>query len=380
MLKQTAESSDRNRVLHLGDDKSLVDLGTFNGLMHGHKGGSLDLSFSWDGAKQFTFSASVTEADSVTSVSRFAYAFDEYRFGMVAGKTRADGYRLEVRGELNIPGVTVCEGLPAPIKCYGFPPEAVRPYQNPDYLPALALEFERCFERLVYLGPLRQRARRNYGWAGSPPLDVGWDGEQTIQSLVAAKVVSSSNSSVESRVAEQMKAMGLIDSFRLRPIGRTGEYEVLAKVTQTSTEVSLTDVGFGVSQVLPVLVLCYYVPEGTTVILEQPEIHLHPSAQSELADVLINVVKNRKLQIIVESHSEHLLRRLQRRIAEGKFPATDAALYFCEMQNGASRATELQVGDDGFIKNWPNDFFGDEMGEVAAIAEAGIKHRRSRTG
>ena len=133
--------------------------------------------------------------------------------------------------------------------------------------------------------------------------------------------------------------------------------------------------GFGVSQILPVLVLCYYVPGGSTIILEQPEIHLHPSVQSDLADVLIDVVKNRDLQVIVESHSEHLLRRLQRRIAEGELPAKDAALYFCDIENGESKAQELEIAEDGFIKNWPRDFFGNEMGEVAALTDAAMKHR-----
>ena len=70
-----------------------------------------------------------------------------------------------------------------------------------------------------------------------------------------------------------------------------GDYELLVKQYKDGPEVPLTDVGFGVSQVLPVLILCYYAPEGSILILEQPEAHLHPKVQSELADVLIDVVK-----------------------------------------------------------------------------------------
>jgi predicted ATPase len=81
----------------------------------------------------------------------------------------------------------------------------------------------------------------------------------------------------------------------------------------------------------------------------------------------------------MESHSEHLLRRLQRRIAEGELPAEDAAVYFCSMENGASKAEELKIGDDGLVKNWPKDFFGDEMGEVAALTEAAMKRHVSHT-
>ena len=86
--------------------------------------------------------------------------------------------------------------------------------------------------------------------------------------------------------------------------------------------------GSGVSQILPALVLLYYIPEGSTVLMEQPEIHLHPSVQSDLADIMLNVAKNRNVQIIVESHSEHLMRRLQRRVAEEEASVEDVKLYF----------------------------------------------------
>ncbi len=180
-------------------------------------------------------------------------------------------------------------------------------------------------------------------------------------------------------VAGALKRMNLIDNFRIEPVApNRRDYEIRVKKTSSSAEVLLPDVGFGVSQVLPVLVLCYYADEGSTLIIEQPELHLHPAAQSELADVLIDVVKKRRMQIIVESHSEHLLRRLQRRIAEEEFKAGDAALYFCEIDNGTSKITPLEINDEGFIENWPKDFFGDEMGELAAITAEAMKHRLRR--
>jgi predicted ATPase len=170
--------------------------------------------------------------------------------------------------------------------------------------------------------------------------------------------------------------MGLIHSFLLRPItGDRHDYEIRVKTSEKSSEVLITDVGFGVSQILPVLVLCYYVPENSIIVLEQPEIHLHPSVQAGLADVLIDVVKNRNVQIILESHSEHLLRRLQRRIAEKEISSDMMALYFCRMEDGESKIEELEVDEFGNIRNWPQNFFGDEMGELAAMTEAVMKRR-----
>ena len=171
--------------------------------------------------------------------------------------------------------------------------------------------------------------------------------------------------------------MKLIDSYALQPVhDKETDYEFRVRKSKGSPEVRLTDVGFGVSQILPVLILCYYVPENSTLILEQPEAHLHPKVQADLADVFIDVVKERNVQIIVESHSEHLLRRLQRRIAEEQIASDMTALYFCRIEDGTSAIERLDVDEYGNIKNWPQDFFGDETGELVAKTTAEMKRRK----
>jgi hypothetical protein len=157
---------------------------------------------------------------------------------------------------------------------------------------------------------------------------------------------------VEEQVARWLQELGLIHSFSLERIAENREvYEVRVRL----------------------LVLCYYVPPGSTAILEQPEIHLHPSVQAGLADMFIEVIKTRNIQIIVESHSEHLLRCLQRRIAEEQLPFDQTALYFSSSQNGESKLEELQLDPYGNITNWPPHFFGDELGELAAMTEAAMR-------
>lgn len=184
---------------------------------------------------------------------------------------------------------------------------------------------------------------------------------------------------LEERVAHWLKELGLIHDFKVERIAEGSNlYQVRVQKTYSSAEVLITDVGFGVSQILPVLVLCYYVPEGSIILLEQPEIHLHPSVQSGLADVFIDVIKNRHVQVVVESHSEHLLRRLQRRIAEEQMTIEDTALYFCEIAEDGSKLTELDVDLFGNIKNWPKDFFGDEFGEMAAITRAAMLRKTAQ--
>lgn len=177
-------------------------------------------------------------------------------------------------------------------------------------------------------------------------------------------------------IAYWLRELGLIHSFRIRAIGSgTNLYQACVRKDQNSPETMLTDVGFGVSQVLPVLVLLYYVPEGSVVLMEQPEIHLHPSVQSGLADVMLAVAKHRQVQIIVESHSEHLLRRFQRRAAEEEVSSSDLKLYFVGTNRGAAELNDLKLNEWGEIENWPTNFFGDEMGEIAAISTAAMDRR-----
>src|SRR5271166_1954876 len=143
-----------------------------------------------------------------------------------------------------------------------------------------------------------------------------------------------------------MKDLGVIESFTVKPVaeGRK-DYEVLVKTHPGAPEVKITDVGFGVSQVLPALVQAFYCPPDSTVWMEQPEIHLHPQVQAELADVFISAIQAREngrprnTQLIIESHSEHFLNRLQRRVSEETIAADDVAIYFAKR---TANRTELE--------------------------------------
>lgn len=428
MLKQTAESSDRSQVLNFGDSNSLVNLGTFRDAIH-HKyeqsvangyspqdALTLEWSIGWDlprpliitnseskGAvlfspKNLKFSGSVRETGGKSArrmVSQnFEYHFDGdnklYTLGMERKRLDRDEYDL-VHQNVDLKRT---QGrpwpLPAPIKCYGFPSQAAGYYQNAEFLPDFNLAFEEFFGRVFYLGPLREYPQRQYVWGGGQPVDVGRRGEKVIDALLASRQIGRKISfgpgkrrksmTVEEYVALWLHDLGLIHSFVVEAIAEGSNlYHVRVQKTASSPPVLITDVGFGVSQVLPVLTLCFYVPEGSTIILEQPEIHLHPLVQAGLADVFIDAIKKRKIQIILESHSEHLLTRLQRRIAEEAINSGDASLYFCERDEGStSKILPLEMDAFGNIKNWPKDFFGDEFAERMAMVQAGIRRKQKQ--
>jgi len=408
MLKQTVESPDRSRVLHFGDERSLVDLGTFSDVLYAHQIDvplQLDLSWQLPETLRFTntevpqeglystnvlaFHTEIHEKDNRILVERFHYTFDTHKFGMQRKETnkKKEQYEL-ITGDYS---ATRTRGrvwhLPTPVKCYGFPDEASGYYQNTGFLSDFVLAFENLFSRITYLGPLREYPQRSYIWAGERPQDVGQRGEKAIAALLAARAEGLTSTRlvkkrrfrkpIEERIVGWLQEMELIYSFSLEQIAENRkDYEFRVKKSRTGSEVLITDVGFGVSQLLPVLVLCYYAPEHSTIILEQPEIHLHPSVQAGLADVFIDVVNERNVQIILESHSEHLLRRLQRRIAEEQISADMTALYFCRIEDGKSSIERLELDIFGNIRNWPQGFFGDETGELVAKTTAEMKRRK----
>ena len=374
MLKQTVERPlNWNGVIDFGDDSSLVNLGSFDDFIHGHQHNSaLGISMSWkfseklsiaeiDGVDSLSFDLSIHNQQNSVSEVQFNYKVGEQNFA-----ANWNGRDCSVSGLGTVP---VNEPL---FRCYGI--NSVYAINRRFFSP-LQTRFENLFHSIDYLGPLREYPRRRYAWQGEHSRGVGQHGEDMVTALFSGLI---QRRSLEEQIPQWLQRLDLIDSYRLNPVLDTKkDYEFLVRKYKGGPEVRLTDVGFGVSQVLPVLVLCYYVPEGSILILEQPEAHLHPKVQSELADLLIEVVKNRKLQIILESHSEHLLIRLMRRIAEQQISADDTAFYFCEMNEGTSEIERLNVDDYGNITNWPQNFFGDEMGDLAAKTIAEMKRKKA---
>jgi len=225
--------------------------------------------------------------------------------------------------------------------------------------------------------------------AGDRPRDMGRRGEKAIDALLAAEESTERIShgrgkkrlTLQVQVASWLQQLDLVHSFAVRRVAKGSKlFQVWVRRDAKGPEVLLTDVGFGVSQILPVITLCYYAPQGSTILLEQPEIHLHPSVQAGLADVFIDAVRTRSIQIILESHSEHLLRRLQRRVAEGGLERDQASLLFCCRDQDGARLERLDMDLFGSIRNWPENFFGDEFGEIAATNKAALKRRRQGSG
>ncbi|WP_322778439.1 DUF3696 domain-containing protein [Frankia sp. Cas4] len=372
LLKQTAESSDRRRVLDLGDANSLVELGTFKDLIHNHRADSeLFFTVEWKTADQFwleqIFPENFDRLDFSASILQDAtpgIAVKEFHYNV--GQQHLFARRDEIGGQYHAGHYynSETQGLGEPTKFYVFPEDPHRSAPESEMYSQLAFELQTTLSRISYVGPMREDPKRNYLWTGAKPSNVGKRGERAVEALLAAQITGRTvpagteagddGEPLPQRVGRWLRDMGVIHSFELRELVAGRQiFELVVRMRPDSPEVLLTDVGFGVSQVLPVLVQSYYAETDNTVIFEQPEIHLHPGVQSHLADVFIDATRTRGVQFLIESHSEHLLRRLQRRLAEGVITAEDVALYFVEYGPEGSQLRALELDETGNIKNWP---------------------------
>ncbi len=415
-LQQTARSSDRKRALMLGHAGTGIDLGTFSDCIHGH-----DLSL----ALEFELGWSLPrplEAEDAVSGRRYTGRSMSLGVSLKAGKTQQPevdslAYRMEGAGDeaLDVavrrhdgggfqlhsqnydflPAEGRHGGPEAPEKFYRLSDATLARYRNAGFLADFALATEALLDNFHYLGPLRHYPQRLYQWSGEAQASVGQMGECTVEAILAAEsegrrlsvCADDAERGFGEIIAQWLKTLGLIHDFSLRPLapGRR-EYELRVRTHPKAPEVGLGDVGFGVSQVLPVLVQAFHGPPHSTAWMEQPEIHLHPQVQAELADVFISAIHAREngsprnVQLVVESHSEHFLNRLQRRVAEGAVRAEDVAVYFCRRAGSAAELDPLRLNAYGEIENWPENFFGDEMADISARTLAAIRRKREAAG
>ena len=251
---------------------------------------------------------------------------------------------------------------------------------------------EEIEDNLEYLGPLRERPQRAYLHSGNPTTEIGESGQYAAQILWIEKdnkVRYLSALGDETKEVSLMEAvndvfvnLGLLQSADVKS-EKSIMYQILFALggPRYRKLVTIADVGFGVSQLLPILVLGLRSSESSLLLLEQPEIHLHPKLQANLADFLLTLaVQDRRM--IVETHSDHFINRLRRRIAED--PTDELRnkvniLFVHPPLDGQGATIEpLQVDRFGVIENWPPDFLPEASNEAEAIFLAGLEKRGGR--
>ncbi|WP_330148205.1 AAA family ATPase [Shewanella oncorhynchi] len=254
------------------------------------------------------------------------------------------------------------------------------------------------FQRINYIGPLREAPKNYYYSEDNGSSIVGTRGEFTPQFL--AKNQNKKNSyyqidnegnfseKIESNIFKSTKYW-VCDFFKLASDMTLDKdsngvlYQVNFNQRNSSSKVSINNVGFGMSQILPIVVQGMALPTGSILILEQPEIHLHPSVQAKLFD-FFHALQKKGVSTFVETHSDHLITRLRRRVAESEGNLENLlTLIFVEYSESELKTVynKLQLNDLGNFTYWPEGFFDQYDNDIRAILKAQIvKKKKERAG
>lgn len=228
--------------------------------------------------------------------------------------------------------------------------------------------------QIRYLSPYRERPSRLHRLPFGVPQAVGTHGEG-VYGILAHDRAREEGDLID---AVNHHLASIAPGWELDEIGEGRGWSTVLVHRASRTQVDLADAGSGLAQVLPILVQCAmdelngHDGSPPLQIIEEPEAHLHPAAHAELADLYLATAKATGTRFLIETHSETLLLRLRRRIAEpdNDYTADMIAVYVVEQRDGVSTVRQVGVDDMGNLDNWPEDYFSQDYHEVRALAEA----------
>jgi predicted ATPase len=217
---------------------------------------------------------------------------------------------------------------------------------------------------LNFIGPFRLEPERTYYQKSKAGEKVGRAGEGYIDQILEWEIQESDEIK---KLRMILKKLGLLNTLKIRTLPG-GRFELSVKVRRKGNWAALSDVGFGISQFLPVIVADLQLSDDSILVLAQPEIHLHPNAQAALADYFVRQVAKTQKQYIIETHSEYLLNRIRLAIVKGEIDPSWVSLYYFENSIDGSMTYPIELTTDGQIRNAPQGFFDTYMMDTMNIA------------
>jgi predicted ATPase len=214
-----------------------------------------------------------------------------------------------------------------------------------------------------YIGSFRLPPERTY-YRKPNASKVGVNGEGYIDQIIKWE---ESDKKKYNELIEAVTEMGLFKTIQANKM-KGGRFELNVQVNENSELSSLTDVGFGISQFLPIIVADLQMEDDSCLAISQPEIHLHPKIQATLGDYFCKQVNHTDKQYIVETHSEYLINRMRLLVVKGELKPEDVKLYYMENDGIKTTTYAIELTTDGQIKNAPQGFFDTYEMDVMDIA------------
>jgi len=236
-----------------------------------------------------------------------------------------------------------------------------------DALENASLAISQALSTVDYVGAMRQPPERTYHQTGAARTRIGSSGENWAGLFVLDSSRPATRRTIVPRLTAWLKQAGLASDIRLNWLSDR-HYEIQLQHPLSGEYQNLADVGQANSQVIPVVVGGLRLPPESTYIMEEPEIHLHPAAQAELGDFLLDL-RSRGIQAVVETHSEYLLLRLQQHVAAGRLSPDDVVFYYVDTTAAGKRVRELELDSKArFKEQLDGGFFPQRLDEATMLA------------
>jgi predicted ATP-dependent endonuclease of OLD family len=219
-------------------------------------------------------------------------------------------------------------------------------------------------KKINYIGSFRLPPSRTYLEQNRSNITINHLGEGYLEQIIQWELRDKAK---YAQLVQTMKDLELLNSIRTKRM-EGGRYEMAVRVKEDGVETSLTDIGFGVSQFLPIIVADLQLPNGSTLFVSQPETHLHPSVQSSFGAYLVRQANTLDKNYIIETHSEYLLNRIRLAIVKGEIKEEDVSVYYLEPHPDGNISHRVTFDRQGRILGAPEDFFKTYMMDVMEIA------------
>nr|WP_262360919.1 DUF3696 domain-containing protein [Vibrio cholerae] len=224
-----------------------------------------------------------------------------------------------------------------------------------------------------YLSPVRAKPERAYVHYSQDVSKLNEDGSNSAHILWSkrAEKVQWKNEYYPLSVAVNkcIETIGLSQEISPDKVGDI-IYKVGIKESSSGSDVSLADVGFGYSQVIPIILTGLLNKKENLMLVEQPEIHLHPSSAGNLADLFLGFAENDK-RFIIETHSQEFINKLRLRVIQNPELKNKINIVFVEQdKGGSSRIKQFEINEDGMFPEWPEGFLDESESLARKILEA----------
>jgi predicted ATPase len=210
-------------------------------------------------------------------------------------------------------------------------------------------------QQITWVGPIRSKPKRVYE---SYKLDINSEDDHTpyiIKRFLGAKKINSFFIDFVNNFGEQS---GLFDSIKIKKFGKDNSSPFELDVLINDKSLKISNVGYGVSQILPIIVSIYSRPIGYWFSIQQPEVHLHPKAQAAFGEVIFQLAKNEKKHFLIETHSDYIIDRFRSNInQDASEQKLNSQILFFEKNNLGNQIYPIPINEDGTISDIQPDSY-----------------------